>query len=59
MCVITVSSLLINLVGFLKEGNLVLLVVDACLLLLAGWLLVEAVLSITSISPHKKQQTNE
>jgi len=53
MCVVTISSLLINLISFLKEGNLVLFTVDVCLLLLAAWLLIEATLSIIPIRSSK------
>ncbi len=49
MCAVTVSALVANLLAFIREGNIPLLITDACLLILAGWLIAEALISIVTM----------
>lgn len=49
MCAITIAALTESLFAFVREGNIPLLVVDLCLLILAAWLIIEALISAVSI----------
>ncbi|MCS7253914.1 MAG: carbon starvation protein A [Armatimonadota bacterium] len=54
MCAVTISALVTSLFTFISERNIPLLIVDACLLVLAGWLIVEAIISAVVTSTTLK-----